>query len=296
MHAGPTMTESLQRELGQLFRYELVALAGNLSATAFLYHYTRPERALDILRSGHVRAYCIEEMNDPAEILYAVSIARAHIDRFYATETDEAVVPLFRALQQQTNGRFRSHTVFTVSFSTDGDEIGMWGLYADRRRGVSLCVRLTDANQWALANDGYLARVAYDPDAIDALVARALRRIRELFVRDFASGTDPDPAVYADLFLKHAIWFAPLLKPKVWSPEQEWRAIFVRTEQHHLVDGTRHFVLLPEPPIKALCLAPEFPAAQGPEYQNALAAHGLALFKSNHGAVSTPAPPTKDHS
>ena len=113
---------------------QLAALHPQVAAR--IYHYTTAENMADIIRSGRMWAHNIGTMSDFIEVRFAASVLGAHLDRSYALEPHPRVGELFRTMRKQL-AEIGLWTVFALSFSSNGDELGMWRLYADRGTGFS---------------------------------------------------------------------------------------------------------------------------------------------------------------
>ncbi len=251
--------------------------------TAALYHYTRnSEVILDIIRSGRLRAYCVDYMNDYTELRYAASIMRAHLDRAYAREPTNEVASAFKAAQELMRGPIITRNVFVLSYTTDADDVGMWRLYSDRGKGASFACPMAGLVEFTVKHRGIIASVVYDPEALDAFCARALFRFREICIEAAKTGQGSDPNVLAGHFLDTARWFAPVFKPRVYADENEWRIVFLRTDGHLRDERQRHYIEIVDPPIDAVCLGPACEISNG-EFQQGLLASGFRKghFRSN---------------
>ena len=261
-------------------------LAGDLPRS--VYHYTSGPVMQSIVRSGVLRAFNLGQMNDFAEGRYAASVMRAHIDRGYAVEPNPDAAVLLQAMRQQLTSINLSN-VFALSFTTDGDEMGMWHLYADRGKGFSFAIRIDNALSWASSGHlGLLLKVSYDPAVLDQFCVRTLTKIREMYLADVAAAVAPDPAQYANLFFENVAWFAPAFKPYVWHDEKEWRFIFVRPPADHkkLPDGRTYIELSLTPPsatdprpITAMCGGPHS------DYEDDFLPLQKALFDKGYGPL-----------
>jgi len=230
-----------------------------------LYHYTSGA-GINAIASGKVlRAYNLGQVNDFVEGRFAASIMRANIDRSYALEADTAALALFASMRRQLVNVELSQ-VFVLSFTTNGDEPGMWRLYADRGRGFSFSIRLHTALTWAAeAHDGIILKCNYGEAALQDFCAASLVKVREIFLSDSQVGLDPNPDEYAQMFLENSAWLAPAFKPEIWKDEREWRFLFVRPrEAHKKQEDGRTFIELPlipeglakQSPISAICCGP----------------------------------------
>jgi hypothetical protein len=231
-----------------------------------LYHYTPAAGMKAIIASGVLRAHNLGQMNDFAEARYAASVMRAHVDRGYAVEPNPHAIELLNAIRQQLSTVDLSN-VFALSFTLDGDEPGMWRLYADLSRGFSFAVPFHEAVRWAgLDHKGMMLKCSYDPDILTEFCARTLAKMREIYLDDVGAGLQPNPRSAAAVFLGNVSWFAPAFKPDVWHDEQEWRFVFSRPQiEHKALPGGRTCVELPlarpaagkQSPIVAICAGPD---------------------------------------
>jgi hypothetical protein len=230
-----------------------------------VYHYTSSQGMRAIVSSGVLRAHNLGQMNDFAEGRYAASFMRAHIERGYALEQNPAATELLGVMRRQLTGVDLSN-VFALSFTADGDEPGMWRLYADGGRGFSFAIPTRDALSWAGdGHKGMFVGCVYDSKTLTRFCMQALAKIRAIYLADVAGGLMPNPTEYAGMFLQNVSWFAPAFKPDVWSDEKEWRFIFSRPPPGHKLFDGRHYIelplVLPTPenpqPITAICAGPD---------------------------------------
>ena len=101
-----------------------------------IYHYTKPEKLLNILTSGTLRFSNALYLNDKEEIAYSYKLIVDLID-----ETPELNSDLFNKIQNHFSNKYK-HIVdgyndlvnkleyFTTSFSTESDNLTLWNNYA----------------------------------------------------------------------------------------------------------------------------------------------------------------------
>lgn len=101
-----------------------------------IYHYTKPEKLLNILASGTLRFSNALYLNDKEEIAYSYKLIVDLID-----ETPELNSDLFNKIQNHFSKKYK-HIVdgyndlvnkleyFTTSFSTESDNLTLWNNYA----------------------------------------------------------------------------------------------------------------------------------------------------------------------
>lgn len=244
----------------ELFLSEFEKLYAGERPAAF-YHYTSAAGMRAIIETGQMRAFNVQFMNDHAELRYSASVMRAHIDRAYAVEPDPLFSDVLSCIRR-TQIPLDLNQLFLLSFSPDGDELGMWGLYAERRSGFAFAF---DPHDIAGVPNSLILPCKYDPSELRDFCMRCLIGLREIVLQDRSAGTAQSAQHYADEFLKAAVWFAPVFKPQVWSDEREWRMVITRpgTHHQHLEDG-RHYINIPGPddgfarfPVRAVCIGPE---------------------------------------
>lgn len=101
-----------------------------------IYHYTKPEKLLNILSCGALRFSNALYLNDKEEIAYSYRLIVRLID-----ETEELNQDLFSKIRNHFTNKYK-HIVdgdndfenkleyFTTSFSTDNDNLTLWNNYA----------------------------------------------------------------------------------------------------------------------------------------------------------------------
>ena len=257
------MTKTLEDRLGAFLLAQIEALDGKPPPS--LYHYTSSAGMRAIIASGVLRAHNIGQMNDFAEARYAASVMRAQIDRQYALEANLNADCLFAVMRDQMSSLDLSN-VFVLSFTSDGDELGMWKLYADRGQGFSFALPILPALEWAAkTHQGFFARCSYCVERLEEFCRSAVATIREIFLADIAAGIHPDPVAYCEAFFRNVAWFAPVFKPRVWEDEKEWRFVFTRPQcDHKTIEGGKHCIELPLRPSDEASFGPLTAICAGP--------------------------------
>jgi hypothetical protein len=210
---------------------------------------------LGILQSGKLRVSGIEQLNGKTELRYAVSIFRAHLDRFYATEQTAEGCDLFRHIKQQVD-TVDTTGMYVASFSADGDEFGMWRLYGDRGRGFSFAFPFYKVEHWG----GFPCKCHYDTTKADEFCRGVLTMVRDTLLADLRAGTKPDLESIAATFLWQISYFGLLFKPHAWADEKEWRLIFIqpKTVIKTRTSGSTYIEIPYDDrlPIGAICAGP----------------------------------------
>jgi hypothetical protein len=224
--------ESPQKDLDDFLFGDLMGEQWATVPLGGLFHYTTIGAMKGILQSRTIRAGSLEKMNDTSEVRFTASIFRALIDRRYATETDPEVITLLQAVRSQLRQPLDLSFVFALSLSVDGDEAGMWNLYADRGQGFSFVILTKDLIPWAGFNQkGWLWKCRYGEEETSLYCEKVLDEGIALYRRYLRRVSTFDVDAYAAMFLDKASYLAPVFKPKIWHDEQEWRWIFVRPDK-----------------------------------------------------------------
>ncbi len=227
-------------ELVDFLADEVKALLGD--APPFLYHYTSASGMISIIESGVLRAGSLHRMNDMAEVRFAASVFRACLDRRCARTDSGGTAEILTAMQDRMREPVAITNIFSASFSSDGDEEGMWQLYASRGTGFSFCIPIGHGLRWSEGPPfGWFWRCHYGEETVTAFCNRALSKAEELFDRITAErknapyerveNPDGEGAATTDFANEYLNWIAPFaaaFKPGTWADEQEWRWVFVR--------------------------------------------------------------------
>ena len=103
-----------------------------------IYHYTKPEKLLNILSGGTIRFSNVLYLNDKEEVAYSYKLIVNMIDEFKDLELNSE---LFDKIKTHFSNRYKyivdgsndfenKLEYFTTSFSTDSDSLTLWNNYA----------------------------------------------------------------------------------------------------------------------------------------------------------------------
>ncbi len=238
-----------------------------------------------ILTSGVLRAYNLGQMTDFTEGLYAASIMSAVLDRAFASAKDDNIKQLLAALRRQLT-KVDLSNVFALSLTEDGDEPGMWEIYAEGGQGFGFAIPIYKALKWREEHKAMFLKCHYKPEELESFCKAALQKITDIYLGDVAAGAAPNPDVYAAMFLEDVSWFAPAFKQQIRADEKEWRYVVVRpvAEHKHTDDGRAYIELPLQPtpqfphPIEAICAGPNC------DYDDTIRPLQRLLFEKGHGA------------
>ena len=103
-----------------------------------IYHYTKPEKLLNILSGGTIRFSNVLYLNDKEEVAYSYKLIVHMIDEFKDLELNQ---DLFEKIKTHFRNRYKyivdgsndfenKLEYYTTSFSTDSDSLTLWNNYA----------------------------------------------------------------------------------------------------------------------------------------------------------------------
>ena len=234
-----TPAQDASHRLTNFLAEEVKALLSD--APPYLYHYTSVSGMLGILRSGVLRAGSLHRMNDAAEVRFAASVFRACLDRRSARAKSSPPVELLTAMQARMMEPLSIPNVFSVSFSGEGDQQGMWSLYAERSRGFSFCIPIAHTLRWSHGYPfGWIWKCHYGEATLTDFCNRALAKAEELFERvtaerrndpfEHSANSGKDGTTASDFATEYMNWlgpFAAAFKPAIWADEAEWRMVAI---------------------------------------------------------------------
>jgi len=104
-------------------------------ANTTLYHYTKPEKLLGILESGTVRFSNALYLNDKEEVTYSYKLIVSlieempHLNQELFSRIKEHFHRKYKNIVNGSDNLSNRHEYYTISFSTDGDNLTLWNNY-----------------------------------------------------------------------------------------------------------------------------------------------------------------------
>lgn len=184
-----------------------------------LFHYTSQEGLLGILEGWTLWASKISHLNDAAELVLALDLARKKIES--KNVVDIVKDQLLDDIDMMSHG---SINIFVFSLTANGDQLSQWRGYAPAGAGYSIGFStgfLTAAAAGSMRF--YLGPCSYEPAihdrVISEIVDNGVSRILNRVPTDASSFLGSMP--FSD-----ALYFAaPFLKHEGFSEEAEWRLV-----------------------------------------------------------------------
>lgn len=175
-----------------------------------IYHYTKPEKLLNILASGTLRFSNALYLNDKEEIAYSYKLIVDLID-----ETPELNSDLFNKIQNHFSNKYK-HIVdgyndlvnkleyFTTSFSTESDNLTLWNNYAKGKNYTGYNIGF-DKNKLVeeMDKNNYLpifGSVIYDKNKQVKIIHAIFKKWNMLFERALKSKKTKEVKLFDILF------------------------------------------------------------------------------------------------
>lgn len=175
-----------------------------------IYHYTKPEKLLNILASGTLRFSNALYLNDKEEIAYSYKLIVDLID-----ETPELNSDLFNKIQNHFSNKYK-HIVdgyndlvnkleyFTTSFSTESDNLTLWNNYAKGKNYTGYNIGF-DKNKLVeeMGKNNYLpifGSVIYDKNKQVKIIHAIFKKWNMLFERALKSKKTNEVKLFDILF------------------------------------------------------------------------------------------------
>ena len=177
-----------------------------------IYHYTKPEKLLNILSGGAIRFSNALYLNDKEEIAYSYRLIVNLIDEF----SNEGLNPdLFDKVKAHFRNKYK-HIVdgnndfvnkleyFTTSFSTESDNLTLWNNYAKGKNytgyniGFDKKKLITD-----MTEHGYLpvyGSVIYDKQKQVKIIHAIFKKWNQLFNRALKSKKNNEVKLFDIIF------------------------------------------------------------------------------------------------
>jgi hypothetical protein len=201
--------------------------SATLPAGLLLWHYTRDFHGLKGIVGGDLWASSLRYLNDTEEFKYGAGLALDTLRTLLVgnEHTQALISRLYRSLLIN----FSPDDVFSVSFSTEEDDLSQWRAYSGSGPSFSIGFDPQSLEQHAAGYGFQLHKVIYDKDLIAEDVARELgpeaTEINDLL----GAGTDLTPEEFAKqhggTFIGSILVLAPRYKHPKFEAESEWRLV-----------------------------------------------------------------------
>lgn len=205
-----------------------------------IYHYTKPEKLLNIISGGTIRFSNALYLNDKEEIAYSYRLIVNLIDEFEGLNPE-----LFEKVKNHFTNRYK-HIIdgedefinkleyFTTSFSTESDNLTLWNNYAKGKSYTGYNIGFDKQKLLTnMSNDGYLpifGSVIYDKKKQVKIIHAIFKKWNMLFERALKSKKNNNKVKLFDIMFELidvlsivSIFF----KNPQFSNEKEYRIVVV---------------------------------------------------------------------
>lgn len=178
-----------------------------------LYHYTSPEAAISILKSGKIRLGHIGGLNDSTELDHGLLVLRNTLgDAGVFNELLPSVFEYLEGLRSISN-------IYVGSFTENRNQLSQWRAYANKPGGVSIGIRSEFIKQAIHLGAAFFGKCAYGGKSEGKLIDVFLA-----FVMSAESYSKDRTEAYEGV-ANLMMLFAPLLKNPAFVEESEWRIV-----------------------------------------------------------------------
>jgi Protein of unknown function (DUF2971) len=199
-----------------------------LDAGQLLWHYTRDFNGLSGIIRGELWASSVPYLNDSEEFRYGARVALDTLRELLDDNSHMKV--LWTALVNGLLVRYTPHDIFSISFSTEEDDLSQWRAYSGTGPSFSVGFDPRKLEAHAIGYLFQLREVKYEKADIAADVKQELREEID-FLNNAARSCNEStsPAEFAKQqtpgMLTQILQLAPRYKHPKFSAEKEWRLI-----------------------------------------------------------------------
>jgi hypothetical protein len=198
-----------------------------LESGKLLWHYTRDFAAFSGIVAGEIWASSVRYLNDTEEFGYGVKVALDTLKELL--DDSEHTKELYIALVRSLLVAYTPDDVFSISFSTEEDDLSQWRAYSGVGPAFSIGF---DPHTLERHANGYLFQlheVIYEQGLIAADVGRELQaeicEMNEALRRGTADSPRDFTTKLAPALSARILQLAPRYKHPKFSAEREWRLV-----------------------------------------------------------------------
>lgn len=207
-----------------------------------LYHYTSMTGLLGIIKTERMWFTSVFHLNDPSELRYVVNIALEMLREAATTSPSIESLKEFcdRTFQRLIEAGGETLGFFVSSFSSDGNDLAQWRLYADDGRGVALAFEpklfkvITDPETLSkipISEQYLVSQINYNHDKCCNQIREAIGRALDVLEKCTYFLSDSERSLFMDQLatnLAMAIFlYATTSKDPAYAHEKETRAFLI---------------------------------------------------------------------
>ena len=191
-----------------------------------LHHYTSGHGLLGIIGSSSIWATKIQYMNDSKEFAHAIELAGISIRTRKAAQSNRRFSAFCDALIEHLE-RISGMPFYVACFSEVEDSLSQWRGYCPSGFGYSIGFDGDKLGEIAMPQGFSLRQCIYSRRDQDQAVSQWVDKTLASLTSSCPSTEEPRSFCEktAGVFLAEFIKFAPYMKDKAFSDEQEWRLV-----------------------------------------------------------------------
>lgn len=191
-----------------------------------LYHYTTQAGLLGILEKQEIWATHTQYLNDHTEYLHAVKMVQDRLD--FLIKQNRLITPVFdnELLESMRDGLYgiQGQCVCVFSLSNKKDSLSQWRAYGGENGGFAIGISAMTLDAMCNKHSLKLGKCIYEIDEQQLLVEQLVDAMLKEAQRLRKAGT-PWRDEIRKIMTNCMNRYAPLLKHKSFSEEEEWRLI-----------------------------------------------------------------------
>ncbi len=193
-----------------------------------LSHYTTVEGLLGICTNNHIWATCAQYSNDVSEVIYAQSVAREVIQKFFAGRSRNEREKRIESMWELDTNPDTNADAYIISFCESKDLLSQWRAYG---KSAGFEIRFLGLTTLALRSpavtETVLTRVVYNKEVQQSTLESVFREALKMLDTPDSSGTSPEEfftivSAFSSLAIKR--WLYSIKHPS-FAEEKEWRII-----------------------------------------------------------------------
>ena len=219
-------------------------------SNSILFHYTKPEKLLSILESGTIRFSNALYLNDKEEVTYSYKLIFNLID-----EMPELNQELFAKIKEHFYTKYTNiingsddfgykHEYYTISFSTDGDNLTLWNNYAKGQKytgyNIGFCKKDLIADMEKIGFNSVYGNIIYEKKKQITVLKLIFEKWNKLYEKALKSIKNKEKQLDITIELIDILSIISLFfKNPHFKDEKEYRIIFINNTGTNFAKQTK---------------------------------------------------------
>jgi hypothetical protein len=199
-----------------------------LTSGKLLWHYTRDFNGLKGILGGELWASSLLYLNDTEEFRYGVRVALNTIKPMF--DNSEHLNRVWTSVEDFLLNRYKADDLFSISFSTEDDDLSQWRAYSGSGPSFSLGFEPKKLESQAIGYLFQLYEVRYrellnEEDVTEELQEEVYRLDDAASAKDAHTSPEEFAREQGPIFARAIMQIAPRYKHPKFAAEKEWRLI-----------------------------------------------------------------------